>query len=251
MELTEEPTLKIRVVLVEPEGEINIGSIARLVKNFNVKEFYIVNPKTQIGAKAREFAAKAVDVLEKAVICSSLDEALRGVDVSICTSAIIGGSRDVLRHPITPNDLRDIVKSYGKIAIVFGRESTGLTRDEIAKCDLLLTIPANPSYPTLNLSHAVGIILYEVYKVGKVKPLYEVADKHILELILKYVGNIIHLLREDSNKASRLLISFRRLLFKAIPSIGEAYNILYLMRKINVLLHECKVGGKREDNSND
>jgi len=233
-------TERLRVVLVEPEGEINVGSIARLIKNFGVREFYIVNPKARLNGKAREFAAKAIDVLEKAIICSSLDEALKDVDVSICTSAIVGDSRDVLRHPITPKELASIVGRYNKVALVFGRESTGLTRDEIGKCDLLLTIPANPEYPTLNLSHAVGILLYEVYVAEHTSPLYEIADRNVLELIMKYVEDIVRVFNEDERKASRILASFRRILYKSLPSIGEAYNLLYLVRKIDVMLRECK-----------
>ncbi len=242
---------RVRIVLVQPEGEINIGSIARLAKNFGVNELFLVDPVAKITEKSREFAAKAVDILEQIVIVKSLSEALSGVDLSVCTSAIVGGEKDVLRHPITPWQLVDLVRNKEKIAIVFGRESVGLTRDEISQCDVLVTIPANPEYPTLNLSHAVGIILYELYKgliyeLDREKTLYKPASRETIDLILKYFERILELLERDERRKEKIYTSFRRILNKSNPSDAEAHNILYIMRKIFIAVEK---NGK--DSSND
>ncbi len=241
---------RIRVVLVQPEGEINIGSVARIVKNFDADELYLVDPIAKITDRTREFAAKALDILEKIVVVKTLREALSAVDLSVCTSAIVGGEKDVLRHPITPWQLVDIVKDKEKIAVVFGRESVGLTRDEIAQCDILVTIPANPKYPTLNLSHAVAVILYELYKSLKIDAnkgelLYKPASNEIIELILNYFRRILETLERDERRKEKIYVSFRRILNKSIPSDAEAHNILYIMRKISLLVD--KIG---RDNGN-
>ncbi len=241
---------RIRVVLVQPEGEINIGSVARIVKNFDADELYLVDPIAKITDKTREFAAKAVDILEKIVVVKTLHEALSSVDLSVCTSAIVGSEKDVLRHPITPWHLVNVVRGKEKIAVVFGRESVGLTRDEIAQCDVLVTIPANPEYPTLNLSHAVAVILYELYKNLKIdkdkdKLLYKPANRETIELILNYFRRILKALERDERKKEKIYASFRRILNKSIPSDAEAHNILYIIRKISLMVD--KIG---RDNSN-
>jgi len=236
----------VRVIIVGIEGEINLGFIARLVKNFDVDDLYLVSPVAKIGDEAKRFAAKAVDVLNKVVVVESIDEALKGLDISACTSAKIGEERDVLRHPMTPWDFANLALTKNKIGIVFGRESVGLTREEIAKCDLLVTIPANPEYPVLNLSHAVATILYELYKTfSKGQVFYEAADRGIIDRIIKYFEGVVTKLETDERRRNRILASFKRILFRANPDKAEAYNLLYVMRKIYV-----KVGERSSEASN-
>ncbi len=230
---------KIRVVLVQPEGEINVGSVARLVKNFDADELYLVDPVAMITDKTREFAAKAIDVLDKIIVVKTLYDALQGVEFSACTSAIVGGEKDVLRHPITPWQLVELVRNKERIAVVFGRESVGLTREEISQCDVLVSIPANPIYPTLNLSHAVAIILYELYKGLKHSVerggLYKPASRETIDLILKYFKSIVDKLERDERRKEKVYVSFKRIINKSNPSDAEAHNILYIMRKISLM----------------
>jgi len=127
------------VVLVEPEGEYNVGFIARLSKNFQVDELVIVRPKADLS-KAKEFSAKGSDFLERARVTDSYDEALEGVDLKIATSSIADSKGDILRKSITPWEAAELTMSK-RVALVFGRESVGLTREEIAKTDFLLTHP--------------------------------------------------------------------------------------------------------------
>lgn len=237
----------VRIIIIGIEGEINLGFIARLAKNFEVDDLYLVSPIASIGEEAKRFAAKAVDVLDNIIIVRTLDEALNGLDVSACTSAKIGEEKDVLRHPIAPWEFAEIASTKDRIGIVFGRESVGLTREEISKCDLLVTIPASPVYPVLNLSHAVSIILYELYKTFNrsiFRP-YEFADRTLIERIIQYFNGILDILEADTRRRSKVLTSFKRILFRANPDKAEAYNMLYIMRKIYV-----KMGGHVGEDSN-
>lgn len=237
----------VRIIIVGIEGEINLGFITRLAKNFEVDDLYLVSPVASIGEEAKRFAAKAVDILNKVTIVNTLDEALDGLDISACTSAKVGEEKDVLRHPITPWEFAEIASTKDRIGVVFGRESVGLTREEISKCDLLVTIPANPIYPVLNLSHAVSVILYELYKTfskGVFKP-YELADRTLIERIIQYFSGVLDMLEADTRRRSKVLTSFKRILFRANPDKAEAHNMLYIMRKIYV-----KIGGHTSEDSN-
>lgn len=157
----------LRVIVVEPEGDYNLGFIARLCKNFKVDELVIVNPIASIE-NAKPFAAKGIDFLEnKTRVVFSYNEALKDLDLTIATSSIADIEKDMLRRSIKPWEIHDFILNVKNAGIIFGRESVGLTREEIMKADLLLHIPANPEYPVLNLSHAIGIVLYEIYNHGK------------------------------------------------------------------------------------
>jgi len=152
--------------LVEPEKAGNIGAVARAMKNFALSDLWIVNSKTPLTMEARAFAMHGYDVLRKAKKVKSLKAALRGLDLVVGTSAIVASSRsNISRVPITPADLADrIATSEGNVGIVFGRESSGLSNDEIEHCDLIVTIPANRSYNILNIASAASIIFYELFR---------------------------------------------------------------------------------------
>ncbi len=227
--------MKLYVVLVEPEGPVNIGLVARVSVNFGVEELRLVNPKASIK-EALRYAAKASSFLSSSKIYGSLSEALSDVDLSVATTRIVGGRRDVLRHPVTPWEAAEVAQSYEKVALVFGRESVGLTRDEINMCDLVSTIPANPEYPVLNLSHAVVVYLYEFWKARNVRThlTLEHASAKEMNLIECYIKEIAEAVIRDKRRVEDVVTSFKHALTKAKLTTGEAMNILYLLRKIYV-----------------
>ncbi len=222
----------IRVVLVEPEGEYNVGFVARLSKNFLVDELYIVRPKADLS-KAREFAAKGVDYLDKAKVVESYEEALLGVDLKIATSSIADTKGDILRKSITPWEAAELSKSR-KVALIFGRESVGLTREEIARADFLLFIPANPEYPVLNLSHAVGVVLYEFWKArgeGKQRNV----SSEAFSLIDKYSYQLYELIKKTPEDYA-MYVALKRALIRGVTDEEEARTVIRVLRKVNVLL---------------
>lgn len=158
--------LGIKVVLVEPSYETNIGYVARVMKNFCLYDLCVVNPKVQLGKEASIFSAHAQDVIENAKVSRSLQEAVRDADVVVGTTARFGkSSRNVLRLSSDPATIAQrIASSGGKAAIVLGRDTTGLSNQELSLCDVVLTIPANQEYPTMNISHAAAVVFYELYK---------------------------------------------------------------------------------------
>ena len=222
----------IRLVIVEPEGEYNVGFIARLARNFLVDELYIVNPKADLD-KAKEFSAKGLEYLERAKVVSDYDEALKGVDLKIATSSIADVKGDILRKSITPEQAVEL--SAGKnVALIFGRESVGLTREEIAKADFLLHIPANPEYPVLNLSHAVAIVLYEFWKKRE-SNVQSVVSPEAMSLIDKYSFELYNLLKKTEEDYS-MYLALKRVLLKGVKDEEEARTVIRVLRKVVVLL---------------
>ncbi len=224
---------QVRVVLVEPEGAMNIGFVARTCMNFGVEELYIVNPKASLE-EARRYSAKAVGLLEKSVIVNTLDEALEGGDIIVATSAKGYSEGDYVRQAVPVREfVEKMVTGKEKIILLFGRESTGLTREEIKKAQVLVTIPANPVYPVLNLSHAVAIILYELWmKLSSIQ--YNVpppAPPNKIDEIITLFGELVKKLRLHETKAERIHHIIRSILYRSRLSEYEARLLMYLLRK--------------------
>ncbi|ARM75904.1 tRNA (cytidine-2'-O-)-methyltransferase TrmJ [Acidianus manzaensis] len=228
----------LRVILVEPEGEYNVGFIARLCKNFCVDELYIVNPKCDLK-ESLKFSAKGYDILNNAIIVNNFDDAIKGLSIKIATSSIADYEGDILRKSIKSWEINDIISKADKVGLIFGRESVGLTREEISKCDFLLHIPANPEYPVLNLSHAVGIVLYEIWKTkGKIRKKY--VSYNELLLIDKYT-NILYNLIKKTNGDYSLYLAMKRALFKGVEDDEDAKIIVSFLRKLyNKITHDEK-----------
>ncbi|BFH73515.1 tRNA (cytidine-2'-O-)-methyltransferase TrmJ [Sulfurisphaera javensis] len=221
----------IRLVIVEPEGSYNVGFISRLAKNFLVDELYIVNPHCDLE-EAKRFSAKGIEYLERAKIVNSFDEAIKDVDLKIATSSIADNRGDILRKSIRPWELPKLIEGK-RIALIFGRESVGLTREEIAKSDLLLFIPGNPEYPVLNLSHAVGIVLYEIWKSkGENRP---TVSSESISLIDKYSRDLVNLIKNNEEDEA-MYIALKRALIKGVLDEEEARTVIRLLRKLYVKL---------------
>ena len=229
----------IRVVLVEPYYEINVGYVARVMKNFGFTELYLVKPRAQINEVARRYAMKGRDVLEKAVILDSIDSAIKDVELVVGTTGKISDT-SLLRQTLSVRDFAERARSInGTVAILFGREPSGLTNEEIKLCDYMVTIPANPEYPILNLSHAVAIVLYEIFMAIKGKKMMETKiPRDYATLILDYISKICENIEFHDLKKDNIILAFKKIIYKSNPTEKELRTILLFMRKIYVLL--CK-----------
>jgi len=222
------------VVLVEPKYSGNIGSVARCMKNFGVYELYLVKP-CEIDDSAYMMAMHAKDILDKSKIFPSLDEALDNVDLAVATSSVIEEHRKAcLRKAYTLKEfVREIKNFDGKVGLVFGREDYGLYNDEIKKCDILVTIPTSTEYPSLNLSHAVGITLYELssYKFDR-----RVKDRNIGTVekskAMEFFDQILDLIEYPTHKKEKAEITFRRALGRAKLTELEYHTLMGIMSKI-------------------
>ena len=153
----------IRIVLVEPAGDLNVGSIARVMKNMGLTNLVLVKPRCDRHSEdARIMSVHAADVLENALVVDSLPEALAGCQRAIATTV---RSRSV---PITleapPVALPWLLKSNVQSALMFGAEDRGLSNDELKYAQKFVCVQSNPDYPSLNLAQAVAICAYELYQ---------------------------------------------------------------------------------------
>lgn len=153
---------RIRIVLVGTQHPGNIGSAARAMKTMGLSRLVLVAPETEPNAESAALAAGADDVLAAAGRYERLEDALAGcVRVLGCTAR----SRRVALAERTPREAAALLASTlasGDVALVFGRERTGLTNEELQLCHEAVHIPANPAYSSLNLAAAVQVLAYEV-----------------------------------------------------------------------------------------
>ena len=156
----------IRILLVRPTHPGNVGAAARAMKNMSLATLYLVAPQNYPSREASDRAVGADDVLQDAVICRALDEALRDCHLVIGTSA---RSRRIEWPALDPGDCAQrLVEGarQGPVALLFGQERTGLTNAELDLCHFVVTIPADEHYSSLNLSAAVQILAYEIHRAS-------------------------------------------------------------------------------------
>lgn len=153
----------IRIVLVEPAGELNVGSIARIMKNMGLTKLVLVNPQCDRHSEdARRMAVHAVNILENATIVDSLPLALTGCQRAIATTV---RSRSVpIKLEPAPTVLPWLLTPNVQSALLFGAEERGLSNDELKYAQRFIAIQSNPDYPSLNLAQAVAICSYELYQ---------------------------------------------------------------------------------------
>lgn len=154
---------QVRIVLIGTTHPGNIGAAARAMKNMYLSRLYLVAPERYPSAEATSRASGADDILAGAVVCDTLEEALAGV------SMVCGASARLRRVEWAQVDARECGERVaahaigeGEVALVFGREHSGLTNAELERCNYLVHIPSNPDYSSLNLGAAVQVLTYEV-----------------------------------------------------------------------------------------
>jgi tRNA/rRNA methyltransferase len=151
----------IRIILVEPAGALNVGSIARVIKNMGLTQLVIVNPQCEVlGEEATRMSVHAIDLLKTAQIVPDLPTALIG-----CTRVIATTARDraIPTQLETPRQaLPWLIESSQPTALIFGREDSGLTNAELNYASRYIRIPVGSAYSSLNLAQAVGVCAYEL-----------------------------------------------------------------------------------------
>jgi len=224
--------MKIKIILVQPEYPENLGLTARAMKNFGFKELFLVNPKAGKGeARAKSRAAHAIDVLEKARVFKSLAKALEQVDYSVATTAKPASGKKLFRTAISPKNLAaKFSKTNAVLGIVFGRESSGLTNNEIKQCDFVASIPSSVHYHTLNISHAAAIMLYEFFSTQKGIG-FKAASRETKKILLKKISGIVGNSATIQNKDS-VILSFKALVSRALVTEKEAKAMLTLLSEM-------------------
>ena len=224
----------ISICLIEPLYPLNVGYVARIMKNFGFDKLLLCNSDIDLQ-KARPFASHGVDILDNCARISFND--LNMFDTLIATTAITSQRGISSRQSISVSELRESLNNVGQnICLIFGRDNTGLTNYELEQVDIVLHIPTNSNYPTLNISHALSIILYELTN-------YELVDKIIADhseinrTIDAYV-DVVELIGLPSHKLTLIRTSIQNILKRSRPSPRENSVLLGFAHKIKLHLRK-------------
>ena len=222
---------RMRIVLCGTSHPGNIGASARAMKTMGLASLHLVNPIRFPAADAEAMASGAADVLDTAIVCGSIDEALAGTVFAVACTA---RSRD-LSHPVlTARETgARLVReaAQGPVALVFGPEQTGLTGREVSRCGAIGMIPANPDYTSLNLAAAVQIFAYEVRQAAEAvasypQETYEAASYEEVEFFFRHLEQTLYDIQFlDPKQPKRLMQRLRRLFHRARLE-KEEINIL-------------------------
>jgi len=242
--------MSIVVALVEPQYETNVGYVARIMKNFGYNQLYIINPSFD-KEKAAIFATHGKDILVSSKI-STLGELRKKFDVLVGTTALPAYSRlNIFRNSITVVRLSEIIKDVGvekDFCIVLGRESSGLNNRECEMCDLIVTIDTKTDYKTMNISHALAILLYEISKslpeltssddkkMMMIRRSNALATKQEIDLLINYVKEVATTCGYDEHKRPMLDSAVQRILARAVPTSKEVMLLVSLFRKSALII---------------
>lgn len=238
---------QIRIVLVEPAGPLNVGSVARIMKNMGLSHLVLVNPQCDpLGEEARKMAVHAPEILEKATIVQTLPEALEGCQRAIATTSV---DRSLPTHLEDPRHSLPWLLGY-QAALIFGREDRGLTNIELNYAQRFVRIPSDDAYPSLNLAQAVAICCYELYQVQAIGSSYQQGQESPptpgseapLDALEAYYQHLEALLLEIGylypHTASSRMEKFRRLFKRAYPSTQEVAMLRGMISQMNWALSD-------------
>jgi tRNA/rRNA methyltransferase len=239
--------LRLRVVLVEPEKAGNIGSIARSMKNFDLTDLRIVSPKAPITEEAYRYATRGREILEKAKIFKTLPEALKGARHVVGTTAIAGTStRNLLRITMDPSQLAlRLAETKGSVALLLGRESSGLTNAELEQCNVIVTIPASKDYNVLNVATAASILFYELFKIGSKNVSSLEPSRQAVERLASIFVDLAETVDTPPHRRRLADRAFRNILAKSVVSRREVSLIMGVLRRLRERT-QSPVGDARE-----
>ncbi|MDX2229326.1 MAG: RNA methyltransferase [Leptolyngbyaceae cyanobacterium bins.349] len=165
------PLDAIRIILVEPAGALNVGSVARVMKNMGLRHLVLVQPHCDyLGSEARQMAVHAPEILDTARVVGTLPQALAGCHRAIATTGRPHSPGFTLESPrSTLPWLLEPPLRVDQVALIFGPEDRGLNNEELNQAHRLVYIPASPAYPSLNLAQAVAICAYELYQYSQLQ----------------------------------------------------------------------------------
>lgn len=220
----------IAVALVEPNYELNVGYVARVMKNFGVSLLFLVNSTADLS-KAIVYASHGAQVLEGAQ-ASDIKSLRKQFDLLIGTSAIVGSRQsNIPRNAVLAQDLQKHLRHFsGKICLLVGRDTTGLRVDELKLCDFITRIDTGTEYQTLNISHSLAILLHELRKLS-FSDHRRMATGRQKELIVGYGLQMAELAGIKKYKIEILETTLRQLSGRGLPTHREATLLIGLMRK--------------------
>lgn len=231
----------LSITLVGAEYPVNLGYTARLMKNFGLNKLYLVDPNCDMRA-ASVYASHGAEVIEGAEV-TSLAKVRSIHDLLLGTTAIRATrGANVGRTAVKPEDAIQLALTARSASLVFGRDTTGLTNQELALCDLVTTVETGTGYKTLNVSHSVAILLYVAWKSSRRTPgprtIESRATKERREAFAKYAYGLAMATGMQKHRADRVIQVAKRVALKSEVSSKELGLLVSLMRRAEFVVKE-------------
>ncbi len=232
--------MEVKIVLVNPIYEGNVGSVARVMKNFGFQDLILVNP-CNIDNFARAMASHAVDVLNSAKTRTLVD-VLKNSELIIGTTGITGAG-SFTRSPYPLIKLNEKLEGKSGVAsILFGREDQGLPNQILNQCDMILNVKTNPAYPVMNISHAAAVILYSISSLPTTSSSGEftIASHDDLERLLGHTSDVLTDIGFPVHKRGRVLFTLKRILGKSELTPKEVRVLRGILSRIQISVRQRK-----------
>ena len=230
----------IQIVLVETSHPGNIGSVARAMKNMGLSNLALINPKKFPHQEATALAGNATDVLEKAKIFTSIQEAVKHSKVIYATSA-----RDrtiewpTLSARDAASEMQELIENEIEVSILFGREDRGLTNEELQLANKHLIIPAHPDYPVLNIAMSTQVVCYELFQavqnnsLESWKDFPEYTSEELNNLIEHFNETVEALELVDPKNPKQIMTRMERMFRRLYPDQMEGNFLRGFLKAVN------------------
>jgi len=219
---------KFGFILVKPQLGENIGACARSMKNFGFSKLHIVKPKIFFpNHKAKATSVGAFDILNKAKIFNDVENAIKSFNLVISLSA---RRRDINKKHISLNEFQNIIKRKNlNIGLMFGPEASGLSNKDLSYSNYILQIPTSPKFKSLNLSHSLNLISYEIFKVLNKSKIHKksfdlkISSKSKISSIVAHLINLLE--KKDffvpEEKKHSMILNINNLIYRLEPNDKE------------------------------
>lgn len=224
---------RLSVAMVEPRFGLNIGYVARTMKNFGVGHLFIVG-RDDVPRSAIRFASHGADIVRGAEYVS-LRELRKKFDVVVGTTAITGSrGRNPVRKTVSLDAVAALRVDPADMVIVLGRDTTGLTATELNACDIVTHMRTGTSYPTLNISHALAIMLYKLSSTesGEARRV----DRVYMDRMLKYFSEMLDVSRYPKHRRRMAIKILGKAMIQSGTQQNEIIALMGVFRKVNLAL---------------
>ena len=230
----------VQIVLVETSHPGNIGSVARAMKNMGLSRLALINPKKFPHDEATALAGNAGDVLDKAQVFSSIEEAVKNSKIIFATSA----RERTIEWPVASvkdaaQEINQLAAENIEVSILFGREDRGLTNEELQLSNKHLIIPADPEYPVLNIAMSTQVVCYELYQASHNEPIGpwqdfpEYTSQELQHLIDHFNETVFKLDLIDPKNPKQILTRMERMFRRLYPDQMEGNFLRGFLKAVN------------------
>lgn len=233
---------RIQIVLAEPQSSENIGAVCRAMKTMGITKLAIVGEKIYDITGIKNLSVHAFDIYERSLSYKDLKSAVSNSVLTAGATRRLGKRRKYFS--VYPEELARKIDEIaeGEISIIFGRESSGLTDDELAKCNIVVNIPSSPNFPSLNLAQAVQVIAYSIYRSNSFgsgyKPVNSERMDRVIQTVTDSLGKIGFYKFNEKNEMEHF---FSDIFMRAGVSQTESLRIEKIFRKIaDIKIHKTE-----------